>query len=153
MTIRTTPETEPRPTTDGRRVALGRLWWAAPLAAAAAALANAAVYGLAEAAGALPDRVLVGTPSGPGPLGLSAVLFSSAMAAVGAAVVFALVGRFARRPIRTFRLVAAVALVLSFATPLTLPGAPLAMVLALELMHVVAAVAIVGVLTTLTRGS
>ena len=151
MATMTTPGTQPRSATDRERLALGRLWWAAPLAAAAAALANAVVYGIAETAGALPDSVLVESPTGREPLGLSAVLFASAMGAVGAAVVFALVGWFSRRPIRTFRLVAAMVLVLSFATPLTIPGAPLSMVLTLELMHVVAAVFRVGLLTTLAR--
>jgi len=47
--------------------------------------------------------------------------------------------------------VAAAVLVLSFATPLTLLGAPAAMILALLLMHVIAAMAITGVLTTLGR--
>ncbi|HVF01469.1 MAG TPA: DUF6069 family protein [Rubrobacteraceae bacterium] len=52
---------------------------------------------------------------------------------------------------RVFRIVAVVALVLSFATPLTIPGAPTSMVLTLELMHMVAALVIVSTLTTLTR--
>jgi hypothetical protein len=66
-------------------------------------------------------------------------------------VVFAAVALLARRPIRTFRIVAAVVLVLSFVTPLTIPGAPLSMILTLELMHVVEAVIIAGMLTTLAR--
>ncbi len=66
-------------------------------------------------------------------------------------MIFTVVALLARRPIRTFRIVAAVVLVLSFATPLTIPGAPLSMILTLELMHVVAAVVIVGILTTLAR--
>ena len=64
---------------------------------------------------------------------------------------FAIVALLARRPIRTFRIVAAVVLVLSFATPLTIPGTPLSMILTLELMHVVAAVIIAGMLTMLAR--
>jgi hypothetical protein len=66
------------------------------------------------------------------------------------ALLIAVMGRLTRRPIRTFRVVAAV-LVLSFATPFTLLGAPAAMILASLLMHVIAAVAITGVLTTLGR--
>ena len=152
MSTLTNSDTQPRSATASERLALGRLWWAAPLAAAAAALANAVVYGGAEIAGALPDSVLVDSPTGREPLGLKAVLFASVMGAVGAAVVFALIGQFSRRPIRAFRIVAAVVLVLSFATPLTIPGAPLSMVLTMELMHVVAAAVIVGLLTTLARG-
>ena len=66
-------------------------------------------------------------------------------------MVFTIVALLSRWPIRTFRIVAAVVLVLSFATPLTIPGAPLSMILTLELMHVVAAVIITGMLTTLAR--
>ena len=44
-----------------------------------------------------------------------------------------------------------VVLVLSFATPFTIPDAPLAMVSTLLSMHVVAAVVVVGILTTLAR--
>jgi hypothetical protein len=42
-------------------------------------------------------------------------------------------------------------LVLSFATPFIIPGAPLAMVATLLLMHVVATVVTVSILTTLAR--
>jgi hypothetical protein len=40
-------------------------------------------------------------------------------------------------------------LLISFANPFTIPGAPLTMILALNFMHIVAAAVIVGVLTTL----
>jgi len=43
--------------------------------------------------------------------------------------------------------------VLSFATPLTIPGSPPLMILTLELMHVVAAVIITSMLTTLARAT
>jgi hypothetical protein len=42
-------------------------------------------------------------------------------------------------------------LVLSLATPLIIPGAPVAMILSLEVMHVVAWAVIVGLLTTMAR--
>lgn len=52
---------------------------------------------------------------------------------------------------RVFRIVAVVVLVLSFATPLTIPSAPLSMILSMKVMHVAAWVAIVGLLTKLAR--
>jgi hypothetical protein len=88
---------------------------------------------------------------GQGPVTLSAVVSISFVPALMGALLFAVMGRFTRRPIRTFRVVAAVVLVLSFASPFTLPSAPVAMIRALLLMHVIAAVAITGVLTTLGR--
>ena len=130
------------------RVAFGRLLWAGPLAAVAAAIANAVVYFVAYGLGAMPQDFVI---EGSGPITLAPVVVSSVIGAVGAVVVFAIIALLARRPIRTFRIVAAVALVLSFATPFTIPDAPLSMVLALEFMHVVAAVVIVGILTTLAR--
>ena len=88
---------------------------------------------------------------GQGPVTLGAVVSISFVPALLGALLFAVMGRFTGRPIRTFRVVAAVVMVLSFATPFTLPGTPVAMILALLLMHVSAAVAITGVLATLGR--
>jgi hypothetical protein len=72
---------------------------------------------------------------------------------LGAVIAFAAVGRFAKNPVRTFRIVAGVALLLSFLPDLGLlagmPGATPVGVLALMAMHVVAAVIAVGVLTGL----
>ena len=131
------------------RVAFGRLLWAGPLAAVATAVANAIVYFVAYGLGAMPRDVVV---EGSGPITLGPVVFASVVGAVAAVVVFAVVALLARRrPIRVFRIVAAVALILSFYTPFTIPGAPVAMVATLLLMHVVAAVVVVGVLTTLAR--
>ena len=129
-------------------VAFKRLLWATPLAAVAAAVGNAVVYFVASALGAMPQDFVV---QGSGPITLGPVVLSSLIGAAGAAVIFAVVVLLSRRPIWTFRIVAVVALVLSFVTPLTIPGAPLSLILTLELMHVVAAVIITGVLTTLAR--
>ena len=129
-------------------VAFKRLLWATPLAAVAAAVGNAVVYFVASALGAMPQDFVV---QGSGPITLAPVVLSSLIGAAGAAVIFAVVVLLSRRPIWTFRIVAVVALVLSFVTPLTIPGAPLSLILTLELMHVVAAVIITDVLTTLAR--
>jgi len=128
------------------RIALGRLWWASLLAGIAAIVANVVVYFIASAAGAIPQSVLI--PGMNQPITVVLVILNSFVPAILAAVLLALLNRFTRRPVRIFRIIAAVLLVLSFANPLTLPGAPLAMILALDLMHIVAAAIIVGVLTT-----
>jgi hypothetical protein len=131
------------------RLAWSRLLWVAPLSALAAALANGLVYLVGSAVGAIPSDFVI---SGPGtPLTMGMVVGTTVVPAFLAAVVFALLGRFTRRPVRNFVVVSAVLLVLSFVTPLTIPGAPVSMVLALELMHIVAAVVIVGGLTALAR--
>ena len=128
------------------RVAWGRLVPAGALALVLAAAANAVVYLVASSLGAMPQDV---DANGQGPITLPMVAATSAAGAVAGTLVYALIGRFARRPVRVFRAVSALALVLSFAGPMTIPGAPPAMVAALLLMHVVAAIAVVGPLTTL----
>ncbi len=131
---------------EEERVAWGRLVPAGLLAALVAAAANAIVYLVAAAAGTMPQDVVV---NGQGPMTLPMVATTSVFGAVAGTAVYALVGRFARRPVRVFRVVAAVALVLSFVGPFTIPGAPAAMIATLLLMHVVAAVVVVGLLTTI----
>lgn len=135
----------------GGAIAWRRLPLVALLAAMVAATSNALIYFAASGLGFIPQDVFIASPGGEAPLTVGPVVISSIAGAVGAAIVFALVGLFSRRPIRTFRIVAAVALVLSFVTPVTIPGAAVAMVLSLELMHVAAWAVIVGLLTTLAR--
>jgi hypothetical protein len=133
------------------RIAYGKLPWVALLAALTAAVANALVYFAASGLGFILQSVLVPTPSREHSLTVAPVVVSSVVGAIGGAVVFAIIGLFARRPVRLFRIVATVVLVLSFATPLTIPGAPVAMILSLEVMHVVAWAVTVGLLTTMAR--
>ncbi|QIN78431.1 hypothetical protein GBA65_07720 [Rubrobacter marinus] len=113
-----------------------RLLLAAPLAAGAAALANALVYAIASALGTIPTDVPV--PASGEPITLSPVIVTSVIGALGAAAVFAVIAAISSRPARLFWWVALVVLALSFATPFTIPGAPAAMIASLLLMHVVA---------------
>lgn len=138
-------------TIQNERVSWRRLPVVALLAAVAAAVTNVLVFLAASGLGFIPPDVLISTSNGESPLTVGMVLGASVAGAVGAAVVFAVIGSFARRPVRLFRRVAVVALVLSFVTPLTIPVAPVAMVLSLEAMHVVAWAVIVGLLTKLAR--
>lgn len=133
---------------SSERVAYGKLPWAAPLAGLVAAVLNAVVYLVAAALGAMPQDLDI---NGQGPLTLGPVMSLLFVPALVGGVVFALLGRFTRRPVTIFRILAAVLLVLSFVTPFSIPAAPVGMIVALELMHVIAAVVIVGVLTTLGR--
>lgn len=87
-----------------------------------------------------------------GPLAVGPVVLNSAVAAVGATLVYGAIARFASRPNRPFVGVAGVALVLSFAMFLApdIAGAPLEVFAVLAVMHLVAAIVIVGVLTRAT---
>jgi hypothetical protein len=78
------------------------------------------------------------------------VIAASVAGAVGAAVIFAVIGRFTRRPIRAFWGIAAVGLLLSF-LPIALAGAAGSSAGTLALMHVVATAINVDLLTRLGR--
>ena len=131
---------------DTGRISFGRLVTFGAIAGVLAAVANGVVYLLAAALGAMPEDV---AGSGGAPITLLPVVLSSIMPAIVAAVFLALLGWFTQRPIGIFRVVAVALLVLSFITLFTIPGAPAAMILALLIMHVVAAAIIIWVLTTL----
>lgn len=133
----------------GGGISWKRLPPVALLATLGAAFLNAIVYFVASGLGFIPQDVLVPAPGGEQPLTVGMVVIGSVVGTIGGAGVFALIGTFARRPVRTFCIVATVVLVLSLATPLTIPGAPLSMVLSLEAMHVAAWAVTVGVITTL----
>jgi hypothetical protein len=132
-----------------QRFPLSRILVAGLVAAVAAAAANVIVFFIASALGAMPQTYLV--PAAGQPIGIMQVVSSTVIGAVGATIVFAIIARFARQPIRLFRIVSVVALILSFGTFLGLSGAPVSLVMTLALMHIVAAVVIVGVLTTMAR--
>ncbi len=139
-------------TAGGEKVAWERLPWVGLLAALTAAVTNALVYFAASGLGLISQGVLLPSPNGGAPLTVSQVAVTSVIGAVGATIVYAIIGLFARRPVRMFRIVATVVLVLSFLMPATqIPGAPVAMILSLEVMHVVAWAVSVGALTTLAR--
>lgn len=89
------------------------------------------------------------------PLGWGPVIAFTAIGAVGATVVYGLLTRSSTRPNRTFMIVAAAMLLLSFAGPLSMflapppgfPSFPGSVLVTLAVMHVAAAAAIVSVLT------
>ena len=88
-----------------------------------------------------------------GPLAVGPVVMNSAVAAIGATLVYGVVTRYSARPNWTFTIIAGVVLVLSFAMFLApdLSGAPSRVFALLAVMHVAAAVTIVGVLTWATN--
>lgn len=88
-----------------------------------------------------------------GPLAVGPVVVNSAVAAIGATLVYGVVTRYFSRPNRTFTIIGGVVLVLSFAMFLTpdLSGAPPRVFATLAVMHVTGAVTIVGVLTRATN--
>lgn len=109
-------------------------------------IVNLLVLSIGLALVAFPTE-FVGGPFGP--LAVGPVVVNSAIAAIGATLVYGVVTRYAVRPNRTFTIIAGVVLILSFAMFLApdLAGAPLRVFAVLAVMHVTAAVTIVGILT------
>jgi hypothetical protein len=128
------------------RIAWGRLWLVGLFAIIASVVVNAviaiaAVSFLPIPASSMQIRI-------PMVYGVFTVI-----GALGAVLVFALVARFSRRPIRLFRIIATVVLVLTFVPDLALfsflgGAVPVAILL---LMHVATYLICVGMLTTMTR--
>lgn len=89
------------------------------------------------------------------PLAWGPVIASSAIGAMSAALVYGVIMRASTRPNRTFTMIAAIVLMLSFAGPLNvylspppeLAGTPWSVYATLGVMHMTAAAIIVGVLT------
>ena len=68
--------------------------------------------------------------------------------AIGATILLAVLGKFLSRPFRVFWIISVVAFLVSYMLPLTLPaGVVTSTKIGLGLMHISAAVVIVGVLT------
>ena len=81
---------------------------------------------------------------------LGQVVGASVVGSFGVAVIFAVIDRFTRRPVRIYWGAAAVGLLLSF-VPIALAGATGSSAGTMALMHVVVAATIVGLLTKLGR--
>ena len=115
-----------------------------------ASIANVLVLLLGLGAFEFPSE-FVGGPFGP--LAVGPVVINSAVAAIGATLVYGVVTRYSERPNRTFTIIAGIVLVLSFAMFLApdLSRAPLSVFAILAVMHVITAVTIVGVLTRATN--
>ena len=128
-------------------VELRKLWWAGPLTVLAAIVGVLIVRTIA--------RMILQPPYAPGlemimiPIVLTLVLCTAAV------LVFALVGRFAKKPVLTYIIISFVFLIISFlpdiaAASMRMPGAGWPYSITLMIMHVVAGVITVLMLTRLT---
>lgn len=141
--------TSPAETESSVFVGLTRLAQYGFFAVIVASAANALVRVIALAVFAIPAEFELF------PLGWDLVIVSSAIGAVGATIVYGVITSYSTRPNRTFTILAAVVLLLSFAGPVNMflappPGShafPVTVFATVAVMHVVGAVAIIGVLT------
>ena len=130
------------------RVAGGRLLKASALAIVASVVANLIIRVIAVS--------LLGIGQEFPPLSWGPPIVFTIMGVLGAIIVFAIIARFSKRPIRLFRIVALVVLVLSLLPDIGLlnsnamPGTSLASVGARMLMHLAAGAITIWLLTTRT---
>ena len=128
--------------------ALRKLVWIGPLTIVVAALVNLVIRTIAVA--------FFGVPDGFTYLQAPFVIGSTLIFLLLALVAFVLVGRFARRPVRFYRLLALVALFVSFLNPIMAlaglfpaPGMNLHIFWTMIVMHTLTAMIAVSLLTTL----
>ena len=131
------------------RVDQSKVWRVGGLAILASAVANAIVYFIANA-------ILRFPPEFPPLASVVPPVLFTVMFTLVAVVVFAVVARRSSQPIRLYRIIAVVALVVSLLPDATLPGNPMfpgvtpAALGTLVVMHLVAAAITVYLLTTQT---
>ena len=128
-------------------VQLRRLLWVGPLTVLASVIGVLIVRMIAVA-------VLQPNPQ-PISLGWGAPIMFTVVLVAGAVLVFALVARFARNPIRTYQIIALIVLLLSFLPDAAyaqspIPGASWPVAIALMIMHVVAWAICVSMLVKLS---
>ena len=130
-------------------VALRKLVWVGPLTIVIAALVNMVIRTIAVA--------FFGVPAGFTYLQAPFVIGSTVVFLLQALLAFVLAGRFAPSPVRTFRVLALVALLVSFLNPVMAlvglfpaPGMNLPIFWTMIVMHAVTALITVNLLTRLT---
>lgn len=141
-TIRTTSEKK-------EAVSLSKVWQWTGISAVAASVLNSILFLVGEGVGWLPRDFVIASVNQP--LVLPAVIIATVIGVVLGGAVFSGLAKFTARPITIFRFVGIGALLFSFISPLSIPNAPLAYVLVLEVMHIIAGGLTIYTLTTFTR--
>ncbi len=129
------------------RVRSSRIWWAGLLTVLAVTVVNSLLDLAAVVLFAVPDQFE--------PLQLWAVIFTSVLVVIGATGVFAIVARFAQRPLTLFRRISWTVLAVSLLPlipmlliePAWYPGTNLQTIGTLVAMHVLTAAITVALLT------
>ncbi len=131
-------------------VALRKLIWVGPLTIVSTSIANLIIRTIAVSIFGVPETFQY--MQAPYVIGSTIIFLLMAMLA------FVLVNRFARGPIRFYRILAFVVLCISFFSPVMAlvglfpaPGMTLSIFWTMIVMHIVSAIIVVGLFTTLTR--
>ncbi len=127
-----------------------KLWWVGPLTILSAIIGVLFVRIIA--------RTILPPPYAPGLDILALPIVLTLVLCTGAVIVFALVGRFAKNPVRTYIIISSIFLVISFlpdiaAVSAPFPGAGWHYSISLMIMHVVAGFITVFMLVKLTTAA
>jgi Family of unknown function (DUF6069) len=133
--------------TSSSSIQLKKLWWIGPLTVLAAVIGVLIVRSVAMA--------ILPPPYAPGLEMITPSIVLTVILCTGAVLVFALVARFAKKPVRTYIIISSVFLVISFLPDIAvasapMPGAGWPYSITLMIMHVVAGLITVYMLIKLT---
>ena len=128
-------------------IELKKLWWVGPLTVLAAIIGVLIVRGIA--------RTILTPPYAPGLEMIALPIVLTLILCIGAVVVFALVGRFAKNPVSTYIIISSIFLAISFLPDIAVasapfPGAGWPYSITLMIMHIVAGSITVYMLIKLT---
>ncbi len=131
-------------------IQLKKLWWVGPLTVLSAILGVLIVRAIAMA--------ILPPPYAPGLAMIGLPIVLTLILCTGAVFVYALVGRFAKKPVRSYLIISSVFLVISFlpdiaAVSAPFPGAGWPYSISLMIMHVVAGMITVYMLIKLTAAA
>jgi energy-converting hydrogenase Eha subunit B len=118
-----------------------KILWATPLGGVVASVVNAILYIATQPFGAFPGKFVI-RPGQPGGIPLAAIIIFCIGPALIATGVLWLLNRFTANPTRIFLIIAVVVFALEIIPPFTVPGIPVLTIVMLQIMHVVAAIAI-----------
>ena len=126
--------------------AIGAIWRNGVIAAVIAAVLNAILYLVGAATGNMPQTVL--TPMGQ-PITIAPMIIMSILPLLIGTLAYTILTRFVNNPLanRIFVIVSILLLIGMAFSPLQLPGAPLGMIVILEVAHLVAGGALIYGLT------
>ena len=117
------------------------------IAGVVVAFLNILIYLISKSTGIISDTILV---SGGVPLTLFPVVISSIIPGIVAALLLWIISKYSGNPIRVFSVIGWVFLAISIGGPFSAPGLPTGMRISLALMHLVAGVTIIYMLTRKT---
>ena len=128
-------------------IQIKKLWWVGPVTVLSAIIGVLIVRAIA--------MLILQPPYAPGLAMIMLPITLTLILCMGGVIVYALVGRFAKHPVRTYTIIASVFLVISFLPDITVasapfPGAGWPYSITLMIMHVVAGFTTVYMLIKLT---